>query len=87
MNINLKMKRLLRCLVLAAVSGSGTCAVVAQVLPPEHALVPVVATSADSLKQSMSDPTCLRPNKGDPYPVTMVANNITVQLGERITTA
>ena len=78
------MKSLLRCLVLAAASGSVMGAVFAQVLAPEHALLPVAPTSADTLKLSMSDPTCLRPNKGDTYRITMVSNNITVELGEKI---
>lgn len=87
MKANMNMKKLFKRLILAAASSASMCAVFAQILPPEHALLPEGATSADTLKLSMSDPACTRPNKAEPYRVTMVSNNITIQLGEKINTS
>ena len=59
----------------------------AQVFPfPADSLLPSNPTSADSLKLSLLDRTCGSAYKyrANSYNVTMVQNNITVSLGERL---
>jgi hypothetical protein len=78
------MRACISAIFAAVVAMSTSDIAYADVLPVEHALLPLNPSSADNLKLSMSDPTCSRPNKLDYYSVKMARNNIIVEIPEQV---